>query len=111
MDLKNQLENLFPDHNFKDSKDNTKNSYNQHDPVICKYEKRKGKPITIIEGFTSIIETDKKEIAKRLKTMLSVGGTVKGGKIIIPLPLLLLMKPYVYQQYSIQLLHNVIHTG
>ena len=83
MDLKNQLENLFPDHNFKDSKDNTKNSYNQHDPVICKYEKRKGKPITIIEGFSSIKDTDKKEIAKKLKTMLSVGGTVKGGKIII----------------------------
>ena len=83
MDLKNQLENLFPDHNFKDSKDNTKISYNQHDPVICKYEKRKGKPITIIEGFSSIKDTDKKEIAKKLKTMLSVGGTVKGGKIII----------------------------
>ena len=83
MDLKNQLENLFPDHNFKDSKDNTKISYNQHDPVICKYEKRKGKPITIIEGFSSIKDIDKKEIAKKLKTMLSVGGTVKGGKIII----------------------------
>tara|TARA_Y100001947_G_C10339159_1_gene304475 strand:- start:1917 stop:2240 length:324 start_codon:yes stop_codon:yes gene_type:complete len=83
MDLKNQLENLFPDHNFKESKDDIKISYNQHDSVICKYEKRKGKPITIIEGFTSIKETDKKEIAKRLKTMLSVGGTVKGGKIII----------------------------
>ena len=83
MDLKNQLENLFPDHNFKESKDDTKISYNQHDSVICKYEKRKGNPITIIEGFTSIKETDKKEIAKRLKTMLSVGGTVKGGKIII----------------------------
>ena len=83
MDLKNQLENLFPVHNFKESKDDTKISYNQHDSVICKYEKRKGKPITIIEGFTSIKETDKKEIAKRLKTMLSVGGTVKGGKIII----------------------------
>ena len=83
MDLKNQLESLFPDHNFKESKDDTKISYNQHNSVICKYEKRKGKPITIIEGFTSIKETDKKEIAKRLKTMLSVGGTVKGGKIII----------------------------
>ena len=83
MDLKNQLENLFPDHNFKESKDDTKNYYNQHDSFIFKYEKRKGKPITIIAGFTSIKETDKKEIAKRLKTMLSVGGTVKGGKIII----------------------------
>ena len=52
MDLKNQLENLFPDHSFKESKDDIKISNNQNDPVICKYEKRKGKPITIIEGFT-----------------------------------------------------------
>ena len=83
MDLKNQLENLFPDHSFKELKDDIKISNNQNDPVICKYEKRKGKPITIIEGFTSIIDNDKIEIAKRLNTMLSVGGTVKGGKIII----------------------------
>ncbi len=83
MDLKSQLENLFPDHNYKDSKDEIKISYNQDEPVICKYEKRKGKPITIIEGLDSLKDTGKKEIAKRLKTMLSVGGTVKGGKIII----------------------------
>lgn len=83
MNLKDQLKNLFPDHKFNESKDDIKNSYNQQDPVICKYEKRKGKPITIIEGFISIKETDQKEIAKRLKTMLSVGGSVKGGKIII----------------------------
>jgi translation initiation factor 1 len=83
MDLKDQLKNLFPDHKFKESEDDIKNSYNQQDPVICKYEKRKGKPITIIEGFISIKEKDQKEIAKRLKTILSVGGTVKGGKIII----------------------------
>ena len=55
MDLKNQLENLFPDHNFKESKDDTKISYNQHDSVICKYEKRKGKPITIIDLFIMIV--------------------------------------------------------
>ena len=83
MDLKKKIKNLFPDHKFKESEDDIKNSYNQQDPVICKYEKRKGKPITIIEGFISIKEKDQKEIAKRLKTMLSVGGTVKGGKIII----------------------------
>ena len=26
----------------------------QDTPIICKYEKRKGKPITIIEGYTLI---------------------------------------------------------
>jgi len=83
MDLQDQLKNLFPDHKFKESKKEVKNSYNQEDPIICKYEKRKGKPITIIEGFIGLNELDQKQIAKRLKMMLSVGGTVKGGKIII----------------------------
>ena len=83
MDLKNQLENLFPDHSFKESKDDIKISNNQNDPVICKYEKRKGKPITIIEGFKNVNEKEQKNIAKKLKMMLSVGGSVKNGQIII----------------------------
>ena len=51
MDLKNQLENLFPDHNFKESKDDTKISYNQHDSVICKYEKEKGNLSLLLRGL------------------------------------------------------------
>ena len=83
MDLQDQLKNLFPNHNYKSSENIVKTSYNQNDEIVCKYEKRKGKPITIIEGFLNVNEKEQKNIAKKLKMMLSVGGSVKNGKIII----------------------------
>lgn len=85
MDLKDQLKNLFPDHEPEETPiDNKeKNSlWLQDDPIICKYEKRKGKPITILEGYTGADE-DFKKLAKELKTKLSVGGSFKDDKIII----------------------------
>lgn len=85
MDLKDQLKNLFPDHEPEPSNetDNSKdNLWLQDDPIICKYEKRKGKPITILEGYTGATE-DFKKLAKDLKTKLSVGGSFKDDKIII----------------------------
>lgn len=54
----------------------------QEDPIICKYEKRKGKPITILEGYTGATE-DFKTLAKEIKTTLSVGGSFKDDKIMI----------------------------
>jgi translation initiation factor 1 len=54
----------------------------QSEPLICKFEKRKGKPTTIIEGYTGADE-DFKLLAKELKTKLSVGGTFKDDSIII----------------------------
>ncbi len=84
MSLEDQLKNLFPDHVQKNS-DVTKPKsaiWMQKDPIICKYEKRKGKPITILEGYNGK-DSDLKTLAKELKTKLSVGGTVKQGKIII----------------------------
>lgn len=83
MDLQDQLKNLFPNHNYKSSENIVKTSYNQKDELVCKYEKRKGKPITIIEGFLNVNEKEQKNIAKKLKMMLSVGGSVKNGQIII----------------------------
>ena len=83
MDLQDQLKNLFPNHNYKSSENIVKTSYNQNDEIVCKYEKRKGKPITIIEGFKNVNEKEQKNIAKKLKMMLSVGGSVKNGQIII----------------------------
>ncbi|ASV32065.1 translation initiation factor [Maribacter cobaltidurans] len=85
MDLKDQLKNLFPDHVPEESpKEEEKKSdiWLQDCPMICKYEKRKGKPITIIEGYTGADE-DFKKLAKELKTRLSVGGSFKDDKIII----------------------------
>ncbi len=84
MDLQDQLKNLFPDHVVKEAqKPKKKNTiWLQEDPIICKYEKRKGKPITILEGYTGTDE-DFKLLAKELKTKLSVGGSYKNGAIII----------------------------
>lgn len=85
MDLHDQLKNLFPDHviNNDEIDEDTDNSiWMQNEPIVCKYEKRKGKPITILEGYTGAIE-DFKALAKELKTRLSVGGSYKDDKIII----------------------------
>ena len=85
MDLQDQLKNLFPEHEFeapKEQKDNSNGVWLQHDPIICKYEKRKGKPITILEGYNGAI-SDFKALSKTIKTTLSVGGSFKDDKIII----------------------------
>ena len=85
MDLQEQLKNLFPDHKAPETpkeaqKENT--IWLQNDPIICKYEKRKCKPITILEGYNGAID-DFKKLAKELKTKFSVGGSFKDDKIII----------------------------
>lgn len=84
MDLQDQLKNLFPDHIPKEEeKPKTKSDiWLQDAPIICKYEKRKGKPITILEGYNGA-ENDFKKLAKELKVKLSVGGTIKNESIII----------------------------
>lgn len=84
MDLKDQLKNLFPDHEpsevVPEKEDTT--LWLQDDPLLCKYEKRKGKPITIIEGYTGA-DSDFKMLAKEIKQLLSVGGSFKNEQIII----------------------------
>ena len=85
MDLQDQLKNLFPDHTPDPEASNTDSEntiWMQEDPILCKYEKRKGKPITILEGYTGANE-DFKILAKEIKTKLSVGGSFKDDKIII----------------------------
>ncbi len=85
MDLQDQLKNLFPDHVPEEThhvEDTTNDIWLQDEPIICKYEKRKGKPITILEGYTGAT-SDFKILAKELKTKLSVGGSFKDDKIII----------------------------
>ena len=84
MDLKDQLKNLFPEHEEipQESVEKDSNLWLQDDPILCKYEKRKGKPITILEGYTGATE-DFKILAKDLKKELSVGGSFKDDKIII----------------------------
>lgn len=84
MDLKDQLKNLFPDHQPEEevSGEGSGGIWLQDDPILCKYEKRRGKPITILEGYTGA-EDDFTALARELKTTLGVGGSVKDGTIII----------------------------
>lgn len=84
MDIQDQLKNLFPEHVPSEVKETPKEKtlWLQDDPLICKYEKRKGKPITIIEGYTGA-DSDFKQLAKEIKQMLSVGGSFKNQSIII----------------------------
>ena len=82
--LEDQLKNLFPDHEPSADPETVEASklWLQKDPLICKYEKRKGKPITIIEGYTGA-DSDFKILSKEIKQLLSVGGSFKDEKIII----------------------------
>ena len=85
MDLQDQLKKLFPEHVSDETNDNNHNEPNiwmQDEPILCKYEKRKGKPITILEGYNGAAE-DFKILAQELKKSLSVGGSFKDDKIII----------------------------
>jgi translation initiation factor 1 len=86
MDLQDQLKNLFPDHQISEEQDvveeNEHELYVQAEPMICKFEKRKGKPTTIIAGYEGADE-DFKVLAKEIKSKLAVGGTFKDGEIII----------------------------
>jgi len=85
MDLQEQLKNLFPDHiesELEELLEEDHTLYIQNEPMICKFEKRKGKATTIIEGYEGTDE-DFKILAKEIKTKLSVGGTFKDESIII----------------------------
>lgn len=86
MDLQDQLKNLFPDHQVSNEPEHIEEKehelFVQKEPMICKFEKRKGKPTTIISGYEGE-ENDFKILAKEIKNKLAVGGTFKDGEIII----------------------------
>lgn len=83
MDLQDQLKHLFPEHTPVE-KDNEKEQglWIPDDIVECHFEKRKGKPNTIIKGYTGNDE-DFKQLAKDIKRHLGVGGSTKNDEIII----------------------------
>ena len=84
MDLKDQLKSLFPEHQPSQEEEikETPSIWLQKEPLICKYEKRKGKPITIIEGYTGA-NSDFKVLSKEIKKWLGVGGSFKNDQILI----------------------------
>ena len=84
MDLQDQLKNLFPDHvpEEAESEKEEQKYWLQDEPILCKYEKRKGKPVTILEGYNGA-DTDFQKLTRDLKTHLGVGGSFKKETIII----------------------------
>lgn len=81
--LEDQLKNLFPEHEPEPEIEKEKPTvWLQDEPLLCKYEKRKGKPITIIEGYNGA-DSDFKVLAKEIKQLLGVGGSFKNEQIII----------------------------
>jgi translation initiation factor 1 len=88
LDLQDQLKKLFPDHtpNEEEIKENaTENLLDiwiQEEPLRCKYEKRKGKVNTIIEGYNGA-NSDFKTLTKHLQKACGVGGSFKKESIII----------------------------
>ena len=83
MDLREQLKNLFPEHEEQDF-EMPEEKFEQKNPLICKFEKkgRNGKPVTLIEGFEGS-EEELKQISKKIKTTLGIGGSEKDGIIVI----------------------------
>lgn len=86
MDLQDQLKKLFPDHEVSHEPESIEETphelFVQKEPILCKYEKRKGKPTTIISGYEGEDE-DFKILAKEIKNKLAVGGSFKDGEIIL----------------------------
>ncbi len=83
MDLRDQLKNLFPEHQEQEIEEPI-DVFEQKAPLVCKFEKkaRAGKPVTLIEGFEGS-QAELKALSKTLKTRLALGGSEKDGVIII----------------------------
>lgn len=86
MDLREQLKNLFPEH--QETVEASNNAINKNefeitnDVLVCKFEKRHGKATTIIDGYDASPD-DFKLLAKSIKEKFSVGGSIKNGSIIL----------------------------
>lgn len=85
MDLHEQLKKLFPGHEAQPEEKPESVQHELHlqkEPLICKFEKRNGKPVTIIEGYEGSDE-DFKILSKEIKIKFGVGGSFRGGEMLI----------------------------
>jgi len=74
-----------PDYNFNYEEENSEETLApeaQDLRVMLDRKQRKGKSVTLISGFVGE-EEDLKDLAKMLKSKCGVGGTAKGGEILI----------------------------
>ncbi len=84
MDLKDQLRQLFPDHEPEPESESGPEPeiWLQDAPILCKYEKRKGKPVTVLDGYTGA-DRDFAKLTRILKKEFNVGGSYKNEQILI----------------------------
>ena len=73
-----------PDFKFETEEDETETLPNNKQQLIVSIDKkqRKGKTVTLVEGFIGKTE-DLEALAKLLKTKCGVGGSAKDGEIVI----------------------------
>ncbi len=71
-----------PDFNYEYEQEETLAPEKQNLKVVLDSKQRKGKTVTLIQGFIGT-EEDLKELAKLLKNKCGTGGSVKDGEIII----------------------------
>lgn len=74
-----------PDFNYEyeqEVQEETLEPEKQNLRVILDSKQRKGKTVTLVQGFVGT-EEDLKELAKLLKNKCGTGGSVKDGEIII----------------------------
>jgi translation initiation factor 1 len=74
-----------PDFNYQDPKEDKQETLipgKQTLKIILDRKQRKGKVVTLIEGFIGS-DDDMNSLAKLLKTKCGVGGSVKDGQIIL----------------------------
>ncbi|HQV78662.1 MAG TPA: translation initiation factor [Chitinophagales bacterium] len=88
-DWKKKLGNMTvystnPDFKFEKDEDQMETLLNHQQTLIVSIDKkqRKGKTVTLIEGFMGKV-SDLEALAKSLKTKCGVGGSAKDGEIVI----------------------------
>jgi len=88
MDLSEQLKKLFPDHQESESSTpeasgaSTSFYVHQYPELHCVFEKRKGKPTTVIKNYQGAT-SDFKALSSALKAKFNVGGGVSTESIVI----------------------------
>ncbi len=83
--LKNIVYSTNPDYDYEYEEDFTPETLptnQQKLRVMLDKKQRKGKAVTLIDGFIGTAE-DLKELGKLLKSKCGVGGSVKDGEILI----------------------------
>ncbi|MDO5510069.1 MAG: translation initiation factor [Weeksellaceae bacterium] len=82
-DFQDKLKQLFPDAQVPEKQETSPDDlWIPGHPVECHFEKRNGKPCTIIKKYDGS-NSDGKKLTKELQQLLGVGGSFKNEEIIL----------------------------